>query len=79
MECSEIIENVHIKGVVTSIFEDVGSYMDNEIGMEVVQSKNTKDANYVDSSTLNLKASNEDSEEDMVTEKIEVHTQNKCQ
>lgn len=42
MECSEIIENVHIKGVVTSIFEDVGSYMDNEIGMEVVQSKNTK-------------------------------------
>lgn len=79
MECSEIIENVHIKGVVTSIFEDVGSYMDNEIRMEVVQSKNTKDANYVDSSTLNLKASNEDSEEDMVTEKIEVHTQNKCQ
>lgn len=79
MECSEIIENVHIKGVVTSIFEDVGSYMDNEIGMEVVQSKNTKDANYVDSSTLNLKAFNEDSEEDMVTEKIEVHTQNKCQ
>lgn len=79
MECSEIIENVHIKGVVTSIFEDVGSYMDNEIGMEVVQSKNTKDANYVDSSALNLKASNEDSEEDMVTEKIEVHTQNKCQ
>lgn len=79
MECSEIIETVHIKGVVTSIFEDVGSYMDNEIGMEVVQSKNTKDANYVDSSTLNLKASNEDSEEDMVTEKIEVHMQNKCQ